>query len=323
MIGSYLLRDLISSGHKVIGVDNLSRGKLDHIKGVNGFNLEKDFMKADLSSIESCEEIFARLTKGDVIIHLADVVAGLGYVFDNEHHIFRENNIINSNIVTLSRRIAPCRFIYVGTACSFPKSLQLGSKSVMREEMLFPAEPESSYGWSKLIGSLEMKYAFKKSNIIFTTLILHNVYGRYTDYSIQTGQVIPSLIHKALLLKSGEHLKVWGDGSQSRSFIHASDVSSALVKVINYPNTLPEYIQIGPNQATTISDLAKEILRLCGIELKPQFDSSAPMGDLGRACDYSVAQSILEWTPSTSLRDGLQDLITWIKPRLNQSKSNP
>ena len=76
--------------------------------------------------------------EADIIIHLADMVAGIGYVFKNESHIFRTNLLINSNVTKAISENHPKRYIYVGTACSFPRSLQLSTKSTpLREKINF------------------------------------------------------------------------------------------------------------------------------------------------------------------------------------------
>ena len=151
MIGNYVVRELLTFGYKVIGIDNLWRGKRKYLENIKGFDLDKDFIKADLTKESDIKILKNQLNDEYYFIHLADVVAGIGYVFGNEHSIFRENILINSNTIALAKEINIKKFLYVGTACSFPKHLQNGIDSILSENMLFPAIPESSYGWSKLM----------------------------------------------------------------------------------------------------------------------------------------------------------------------------
>ena len=139
---------------------------------------------------------------GNSIVHLADIVAGIGYVFNNEHSIFRENLLINSNTISLARKLNIKKFIYVGTACSYPKHLQNGLNSIMREDMLFPAIPESSYGWSKLMGEYEAELAYNSGLIDIEILRLHNVYGSPAELDPSKSQVIPALCRKAIEQKN-------------------------------------------------------------------------------------------------------------------------
>lgn len=316
MIGNYVVRELLKFGYKVIGIDNLWRGKKKYLADIEGFDLEKDFILADLTKeieIKSLEKIFKEKYH---IIHLADIVAGIGYVFNNEHSIFRENLLINSNLISLAKKINTEKFIYVGTACSFPKHLQNGINSVLNEEMLFPAIPESSYGWSKLIGTLEMSYAFQNSKIDYCTLLLHNVYGKYCDFDEKSSQVIPSLISKTLKLNNNNKLEIWGNGEQSRSFIHAEDVAKAIRSYLEKKSLIPDIIQIGPQKGTTIKDLAEIILTLENKNNLLIYDESKPTGDFGRSCDCKLAKEYLNWEPEIELKEGLRDLYFWIKSEI-------
>ena len=169
MIGSYLTSDLLrtypkESGHKIVGIDNLSRGKIINLKEACGtFWEDLKFIEADLSNFD--QSWVNELRNCDLIIHLADVVAGICYVFSNESLVFRTNLIINSNVSKAIYNSPPKRYIYIGTACSFPKNLQLSTNSrPLIEEDQFPALPESGYGWSKLMGEIESNYLAELSS---------------------------------------------------------------------------------------------------------------------------------------------------------------
>ena len=124
MIGSYVTRELVAQGHQVVGIDNLWRGKLTYIENISGFDISKDFYELDLSSVKDIDAILKIFEGADCIIHLADIVAGIGYVFNNEYSVFRQNLLINSNVISLASKIKVKKFLYVGTACSFPMQLQ-------------------------------------------------------------------------------------------------------------------------------------------------------------------------------------------------------
>ena len=121
MIGSYLTAELLklypkNSGHEIIGIDNLSRGKLSNLRESTGeFLNHLIFVKSDLSNYEN--NWVSHFKNCDLIIHLADIVAGIDYVFKNESYIFRTNLLINSNITKAIYESKPKRYIYVGTVC--------------------------------------------------------------------------------------------------------------------------------------------------------------------------------------------------------------
>ncbi len=201
MIGSNLVKRLVRDGWDVYVADNLWRGKMEYLNDENGnsvIDLKTRFFRNDLSIYEEAEEVVG-LT--DYIVHLADIVAGIDYVFSNQGEIFRINNLINSNLFAACRKKGKEKIkglIYVGTACSFPLTRQdtVGQEPLVEDE-LFPALPESAYGWSKLMGQLEIKYLEQEAGIKCCTLMFHNVFGTPTDFGARS-QVIPALIRKAV-----------------------------------------------------------------------------------------------------------------------------
>lgn len=317
MIGSNLVKRLVSEGWDVFVADNLWRGKLEYLNDDEGnpvIDLDTRFFKKDLSNYDETKEVIG-IT--DYIVHLADVVAGIDYVFQNQGEIFRINNLINSNVFDCCRKAGKAKIkglIYVGTACSFPLTRQNTlNQEPLREEELFPALPESAYGWSKLIGQLEIEYLEKESGIPCCTLMFHNVYGAPTDYG-ERSQVIPALIRKAINYPKEEFI-VWGSGEQGRAFIYVDDVVNALYSALE-KGFGHGYIQIGPSICTSIKTIAQKVVEISDKNIDIFFDTSKPEGDKARSADYSKAKEILGWEPSYSLEDGLKKTYAWIEGQI-------
>jgi GDP-D-mannose 3',5'-epimerase len=321
MIGSTLVHRLVELGTDVYVVDSLLRGKKDYLLDERGqpiINFEKRLVIADLRTpgvIDSLGVAF------DQVFHLADVVAGIGFVFANQLSIFRDNLLINSNVVDSMRHIKPAGYIYVGTACSFPAQLQDGTyQRPLVEEDQYPANPESAYGWSKLMGEYEAFLLSKEHGIPVSVLSLHNVYGPPCDFSPERSQVIPSLIRKALRYPR-EDFVVWGSGRQSRAFVYVDDVVRALVATAER-GLGTGLIQIGPSQAVTIAEVARLIVEISGKSIEVKFDTSKPEGDRLRCANFAKARRILGWNPLVDMRIGLDRLFTWIAARIKPQPIN-
>jgi GDP-D-mannose 3',5'-epimerase len=314
MIGSNLCARLVKDGHNVTVIDNLWRGTIENLTDRCGEDFEKiNFINADLSVLGNWIEA---LRDVDCVYHLADIVAGIGFVFSNESEIFRKNLTINASVGTASELMKVKRFVYVGTACSFPLELQYGVNAPpMREEQQFPAHPESAYGWSKLMGELDATYMQKYSGIPTVILVLHNVYGSPCEYMGKRSQALPAMSYRALLAnKSNGILSVWGNGSQGRAFVHVNDVVTALTVALEKGAGVGP-IQIGPNVCTSIRDAANIIKNIINPKIRLEFDETKPTGDLGRSADYTKAKLTLGWTPRMLFEDGLKDMINWINSK--------
>jgi GDP-D-mannose 3',5'-epimerase len=310
MIGSNLCSRLLDEGHNVVVLDNLWRGSLANLEFTCDEKFDRvTFVNADLSFMSDWIE---HLRDADCVYHLADIVAGIGYVFENEGYIFRKNLQINACVGMACELMDVKRYVYVGTACSFPLHLQGGVDSPpLREENQFPAQPESAYGWSKLMGELDAKYMAKSGAIDSVILVFHNVYGTPCDYKSNKAQALPALSYRALLSRDHGKLEVWGDGTQGRAFVHLDDIVTALVLAL-YAGHGCGPIQIGPDVCTSIADVARTIVSIVDSRIELQFDMSKPTGDKGRCADYTKALNILGWKPTVSLEEGLRDLVSWI-----------
>lgn len=305
MIGSNIAAALLRAGHHVVGVDNLWRGTNRNLEALKT-NLNFSFRHAD---IISDQDWFADMDCNSILIHTADIVAGIGYVFSNEWQVFQKNILINTQIARIVNRIQPRQLIYLGTACSYPQGLQRSvSDSVLAETDKFPADPESGYGWSKLIGEIEFALAVKGTATHLTVLDLHNVYGWPCVYADNTSQVIPSLIYKAIQSTDGK-LTVWGDGKQGRAFLHVRDVVQAAEKAVGYSGTTRTFM-IGPDYCTTIGEVAMLIQSHPRVKVSEViFDTTKPTGDVGRFANPKLAAVELGWKISVPFEKGLYELI--------------
>jgi nucleoside-diphosphate-sugar epimerase len=305
MIGSNMARTLLADGHELVGVDNLWRGTGGNIEALKA-EPRFAFRHAD---IISDFDWYQDMGADDVLIHTADIVAGIGYVFSNEWKVFQKNILINTQIARIVNQVQPRQLIYLGTACSYPQGLQRSVEtSVLSEAVKFPADPESGYGWSKLIGEIEFGLAVKGTRTKLTVLDLHNVYGWPCIYNDATSQVIPSLIYRAMR-SADRKLTVWGNGKQGRAFLHVRDVVQGARKAIGYEGEIQTFM-LGPDHCTSIGEVAELIRQHPRMNIDEiVYDTTKPTGDIGRFADASLARDHLGWATSVPFNDGLYELI--------------
>jgi len=318
MIGSNLVKRLVEEGHQVSVADNLWRGRLDNLydNGHPLIDVERDFHERDLCNTEACLAVTKDV---DIVYHLADIVAGINFVFANELFLWRANVLMNTHILDAAIKNRVLKYIYVGTACSYPKSKQGGlNPAPFKEAAAYPAEPESSYGWSKLMGEYEAELAQRAGAIDVGILRLHNVYGPPCELDPERSQVIPALCRKAIEYPSKDFV-VWGSGMQRRAFVYVSDVVDALVFVLERGMN-KGVIQIGPSHSTSIKEISEKIVKTSGKKIELKFDPSFREGDKDRSADCTRARNILGWYPKVDLDQGIQKTYQWCVEALSASK---
>jgi len=316
MIGSNLVKRLAQDiTIEIRVVDNLWRGKREYLEDERGkpvIDMARSFFELDLRNPVAC----GTAVKGiDEVYHLADVVAGIKYIFANQTQVFHDNALIDTNMLRAASQANVKRFLYVGTACSYPRKMQFGVEAPpLVEEDILPAEPESAYGWSKLFAELQTELYGQETEMQTGVLRLHNVYGTPTDFSAEKSQVIPSLIVKAIRYPT-EPFVVWGSGTQGRSFVHVDDVVEGLVLMVA-KGLGKGAVQIGTDYCTSIKELAETIVKISGKDIDIEYDHSKPEGDKGRCGDCTKAKRVLGWTPKVNLELGLARVYRWIENQL-------
>jgi GDP-D-mannose 3', 5'-epimerase len=322
-IGSWLVEALVRLGSEVFVVDNLWRGSLENLKKEDGtywIPPASHFLLGDLReyhvALSACMK-----AKPDLVFHLADIVAGIDFVFSNEPFLFRANILINTNVFSAVQEAGIKRLVYLGTACSFPQKLQAKPGGIpLVEDQVYPADPESAYGWSKLMGEYEAELLAKNTKMQLGILRLHNVYGPRSIISKKRSQVIPSLIRKAARYPEEEFI-VWGSGKQARDFVFVGDVVDAILR-LPLKGMDQGAIQIGTACETTVAELASMIVEVSGKKIPIRFDTDKPEGDGGRSGNYLKAQRILGWDVFTPLKDGLKQTYDWAYKQIENNAVN-
>jgi GDP-L-fucose synthase len=173
----------------------------------------------DLRSRQDTEKIFE--TKQPThVIHLAAKVGGLFANMSQKVEFFRENILINDNIMECCRIYKVKKLVSFLSTCIFPDK----TTYPIDETMLHDGPPHSSnegYAYAKrLIDTMNRAYA-EEYGCNFTSIIPTNIYGPHDNFNIQAGHVIPGLIHKCYIAKrDNTPFTIWGSGTPLRQFIY-------------------------------------------------------------------------------------------------------
>ncbi len=292
-IGSRLCWRLLNLGVEVHGLDDLSRGSAERVKA-----LEKSgmfFHKADVRDKVAVYEILSRVSP-DVVIHLAALISVEESIRVPE--LYMEVNAEGTRkLVEAANRAGSRRFIYASSAAVYGNPVKL---PVAEDH---PANPLSPYGLSKLIGEKYVASSFmgREKSVI---LRIFNVYGpgQRPEYA----GVITRFMER---LSKGEPPVIFGDGNQTRDFVHVDDVVEAFVRSLGAPLDKAIVVNVGFGRPVKIIELAQMMIRLYGLDVDPVYAPPRP-GDVGESyADTSLARKILGWIPSIGLENGLRKLI--------------
>merc|ERR1740133_904105 len=177
----------------------------------------------ELRDRKQTEAIFERV-KPTRVIHLAALVGGLFANMSRKVEFYRENMLMNDNVMECCRIHKVTKLVSCLSTCVFPNK----TSYPIDETMVHDGPPHKSnegYAYAKrMIDVLNRCYS-DEYGCNMTSIIPTNIYGPHDNFNIQNGHVIPGLIHKAYLAKqSGEDLHIWGSGTPLRQFIFSQDL---------------------------------------------------------------------------------------------------
>jgi len=175
---------------------------------------------------------------------------------------------------------------------------------------VYPVGPRSCYDESKRAGEAFIK-AYELQHQMRTKIVrIFNTSGPRIRHGPEFGRVVPNFIHQAV---NDEDITIFGDGSQTRSFIYVVDEIEGILKMVYNDEANGEVINLGNDKEYTILELANIIKDLAGSNSKIVY-KPLPIDDPVRRCpDITKAKKILNWEPTTSLEEGLKKTIAWFK----------
>lgn len=202
------------------------------------------------------------------------------------------------------------RVFYSSSACVYPEHNQTDpDHPVCAEDSAYPASPDSEYGWEKLFSErLYLAYG-RNHGLEVRVARYHNVFGPYGAWRGGREKAPAALCRKVAMLKDGESLEIWGDGRQTRSFLHVDECLTATLKLMRSDVTGP--MNIGSEEMITIDGLARMILNIAG-KSAPITHRAGPVGVRGRNSDNRRMRAHLGWEPTKPLRDGMAETYRWI-----------
>jgi len=311
-IGGHLVKRLKSEGFWVRGVD---------IKEHEHAQTHADeFVVGDLRQQSLVKDVFDQ--SFDEVYQLAADMGGAGYLFtgDNDANVMHNSMQINLNVLDAVRNKDVKRLFYASSACVYPEKNQEDPDNPnCAEDTVYPAQPDSEYGWEKLF-SERLYFAFNRNyGTQCSVARYHNVYGPEGTWMGGKEKVPAAMCRKVAEAESGSDIEVWGDGLQTRSFLYVDDCVEATIRLQRSNFAGP--VNIGSEEMISINDLAKMVIGFSGKDLGIK-NIPGPEGVRGRNSDNLLIAEKLGWQPRFKLRDGMERTFSWVQDALVH-KSHP
>lgn len=265
----------------------------------------------------------------DEVYQLAADMGGAGYLFtgDNDANVMHNSSLINLNVIHECTKKQVKKVFYASSACVYPEHNQLDPNNpICEESTVYPASPDSEYGWEKLY-SERLFLAFNKNYDVDVRIgRFHNIFGPMGTWSGGKEKVPAAICRKTA--ESSNTVEVWGDGLQTRSFLYIDECVEAVIRLMESDFMGP--VNIGSQEMMSINELAQMVINISGKDVSIQnvqgqtfvdkYGFSCPEGVRGRNSDNRLYKEKIGWAVSQPLRAGLEQTYHWINQEVNNSK---
>ena len=262
---------------------------------------------------QNAVKMFFMMEQPEYVFLAAAKVGGIGGNSDYPADFIYENLMIQSNIISSAAMVGVEKLLFLGSSCIYPKY----AKQPITEDQLLTGTLEGSndaYAIAKIAG-IKMCQAYRKQYGLNAIAVMPtNLYGPNDNFDINYGHVLPSLLAKFHgSLEKSKHwvVKLWGDGSAKREFLHVDDLAAALLICMERYDS-EEIINIGTGEDVTIKELAEMIVEVTGYKNDYEWDTSKPNGTPRKVLNVDKMKS-LGWEPKISLRQGIESTYEWMK----------
>jgi len=301
MVGSAIVRNLEKKGYI-----NIIKGTRDNVDFRNQEEVERYFCS------EEPEYVFIAAAK------VGGIMANNNYKAD----FLTENLQIQTNLIQQSYNYGVKKLLFLGSSCIYPKF----ATQPIREDQLMTGtlEPTNdAYALAKIAG-IKLCQAYKKQyELNAISLMPCNLYGSNDNFNLETSHVLPAMISKFHKAKEDRYIidpggpwyapsvKLWGDGSAMREFLHVDDLAEACyICMQNYNES--EHINVGTGEDVTIRQLAETISDVVGFPGDVEWDTTKPNGTPRKVLNVDKIKS-LGWEPKIGLRQGIEKTYEWYK----------
>ncbi|MDF2553892.1 MAG: NAD-dependent dehydratase [Chryseobacterium sp.] len=326
-IGGHLGKRLKKEGHHIRICDIKKHEYFDHSE------ICDEFIVGDLTDPSVVKLVLEDDT--DEVYQLAADMGGALYIFTGEHDadVMHNSAMINLNVARECVVKNVKKVFYSSSACMYPEHNQLDSDNPNCEESsAYPANPDSEYGWEKLFS--ERLYLAYNRNYKLNVRIarFHNIFGPQGTWMGGKEKSPAAMCRKVAEENDNGQIEVWGNGTQTRSFLYIDECVEAVIRLMDSEFSGP--VNIGSEEMVSINELAQmaidisnkkiKINNLEGQEFFDKYGFKCPLGVKGRNSHNKLYKEKIGWEVSQPLRTGMEKTYKWIAEQVanNIAKSS-
>ena len=303
---------LITGGSGMVGKNFLEHKDIDNFIVLYPSSHEVNLLNFD--QVDS----YLKVNQPDLIIHAAGRVGGILANINNPVAFLNENTDMGKNILLAAKKNQIKNLINLSSSCVYPRNINipLEEKTILTGQL----EPTNEgYALAKIHTQRLCQYINQENeNYLYKTLIPCNLFGRYDNFDLDTGHLLPNIINKLYHAKKNkdQEVLIWGDGSVRREFMYAGDLTDCLFYSINNFDKLPFVMNVGIGFDYSVLEYYKAVANAFSWKGSFKFDLSKPVGQKQKLVSIKKLNKF-GWQNQTTLEKAIKETINFFSESNN------
>lgn len=273
----------------------------------------------DLRDARSARKIIEAY-RPDAVIHLAAKVGGIKANMDNLGDFYRENILINTNVLESAHINNVKKVVSLLSTCIYPDDVTYP----LTEDQIHNGPPHRSnyaYAYAKRMLDIQSQAYREQYGCNFITAVPNNLFGENDNYDLNDSHVIPAMMHKMFRAKqNNESVTLWGDGSPLREFTYSLDLANILMFLLEHYDGV-EPLNVGNTGEHSIKEVAELVATHIGFEGDIVWDTDKPKGQFRKPSDNTKLLE-LGWRPEmyTDFNEAMKASCDWFIENLDSAR---
>ena len=258
---------------------------------------DHDLTCIDIKTGIDCRDFFKGVdTQYDLVIHLAAIVGGRESI-EGRPLAVADNLSIDSEFFQWCLKTQPHKVVYFSSSAAYPVSLQNNPETRLHEsDIKFDTigAPDMTYGWGKFMGEYLAQFV---PNV--------HIFRPFSGYAYDQDLTYPFPMYIKRALDKADPFEVWGPGTQTRDFIHITDVVNAVMVAVE--ENIQGATNLGTGRSTSFLELAQMSMDAVGYQGEILTRPDKPVGCMYRVSDNNKLLSF--YTPKITLEQGIAEAV--------------
>ena len=284
---------------------------IENIKSKKYSILSPKRAEMDLLSFEEVDNFLFK-NKPDLIIHAAARVGGIQENIKNPVSFLCENTEMGKNLLLGAKKQNITKIINLSSSCVYPKNMEIP----LEEKFILSGyleETNEAYAIGKIFTQKLCSYINKEHlDFSYKTIIPCNLFGKYDNFDLKTGHLLPNIIKKIHYAKINKKNKVtiWGDGSAKREFMYVNDLIDCIYYSIENFSQMPEIMNVGVGKDFSVLEFYNIVAKSFEWNGSFDFDMTKPVGQNKKLVSLERLNNF-GWKSKTSLKKAINNTIKY------------